>query len=270
MLIRIVAYSVAGYLILCLIFYFGQNRLLYFPDTRKPDVRDVQSMNLAFWPAEDDSFRGYLCMPDTSETTGLIIVFHGNAGAAWQRDYYCKPLGRLGYIVLLAEYPGYGGRFGKPSEQNLVRDARETIRLIQYEFPGPVYVLGESLGAAVVASALTDSSLIVDGVCLITPWARLKDLGQKIYPFVPVQLLARDQYDSIKNLAHYKGRIAVAVAEQDEVVSTEQGLDLFDSIQTAKKLWLMKTTSHNTWMFRVSPSFWQEIMVFLESDVQNQ
>lgn len=261
--IRIAVYLAAGYLILCLMFYFGQNRLLYFPDRRKPEELDIQTRGLEFWPDSDESFRGYLCPPEFSICKGLIIVFHGNAGAAWNRDYYCQKLGALGYQILLAEYPGYGGRPGKFSEEHLVRDARETIRMVKEQYSGPVYLTGESLGAGVVAAAVSDTSLNVDGLCLITPWADLADLAQSIYPFAPVRWLIRNRYDNVRNLSECSARIAVAVAEHDEVVSAEQGLKLFASIRTDKKLWIVNDTSHNTWMFRVPPSFWQEIMDFL-------
>ncbi|NQT25366.1 alpha/beta fold hydrolase [candidate division KSB1 bacterium] len=264
MLIRIVIYIIAGYLILCMLFYFGQNRLLYFPDTNRPDASEIHALGLEFWPNSDASFRGYLFNLEDESHRGTIIIFHGNAGAAWNRDYYCKPLSTLGYQVLLAEYPGYGGRPGKPSENVLVNDARETIRLVrEHYYSDPVFVIGESLGAGVVASALADSSLTVDGICLITPWARLTELARSIYPFIPAHLLAQDKYDSIKNLTGYSERIAVAVAENDEVVTTEQGLKLFDSLKADKKLWLMDGTSHNTWMYRVDPLFWEKVIEFI-------
>lgn len=52
-----------------------------------------------------------------------MIVFHGNAGAAIDRSYYVDALTPLGYRVVLAEYPGYGGRSGQPREKVFVADA---------------------------------------------------------------------------------------------------------------------------------------------------
>jgi pimeloyl-ACP methyl ester carboxylesterase len=260
---RILFYAIGAYSLLCAIFNFAQNRLLYFPDANRPDVSGIHALGLEFWPDPEPDFRGYFCHPGVDSDRGTVIVFHGNAGAAWNRDYYCEPLSALGYRIILAEYPGYGGRPGKPSEDILIKDARETIRLVLEHYSNPVYVIGESLGAGVIAAAVADTSLITDGICLITPWAALSDLAQSLYPFLPVKLLIRNHFDSMHNLEKYSGRIAVAVADHDEVVTTAQGLKLFESIKADKKLWMMKDTSHNTWMFRIDPSFWKEVMNYL-------
>jgi len=44
------------------------------------------------------------------------VIFHGNACSAKGRYYYIEALERLGYRVILAEYPGYGSRLKRPSE----------------------------------------------------------------------------------------------------------------------------------------------------------
>lgn len=262
LLARIVLYLIGGYLLLCVIIYWTQQRHLYFPDKTAPDPSALKEIGLRRWPDTGAGFRGYRFNAEHADA-GTVIVFHGNAGAAWQRDYYGTPLASYGYRVILAEYPGYGGRSGSPSEETLIADARNTIRIAADTFPGPVVVFGESLGAAVAAGAAADSTLRIRGLCLITPWAELTALARSLYPFLPVRLLLRDQYDSQSYLSAYTGRIAVAVAEADEVVTAAQGLALFESLQTDKQLWMMKGAAHNTWMYRVDPRFWKEILDFL-------
>ncbi|MCK4378618.1 MAG: alpha/beta hydrolase, partial [Deltaproteobacteria bacterium] len=125
-------------------FFFEQRKMLYCPEGNIPAAEDLRAHGLQLWPAEGDSgYMGLLGGPDSGEPVlGTVIIFHGNAGTAWDRSYYLPPLKALGCRVLLAEYPGYGGRSGKPSEEKYVADARKIIAKIHAEFPGPLYLWG--------------------------------------------------------------------------------------------------------------------------------
>ncbi len=70
------------------------------------------------------------------------MVFHGNAGSAYDRMYYVKALEPLGYRVLLAEYPKYGARTGSLGEKSLVADAIATAKASDKNSLGRSYVWG--------------------------------------------------------------------------------------------------------------------------------
>ena len=89
-----------------------QNNMLYYPDSRLPSESELTAKGLQFWPAGPTGYRGYIRTGGIKNIKGTIIVFHGNAGTAADRDYYLSALGSMGYRVILAEYPGYGGRKG--------------------------------------------------------------------------------------------------------------------------------------------------------------
>jgi hypothetical protein len=58
------------------------------------------------------------------------------------RKYYFDALEAQGYRVVLAEYPGYGGRSGELSEKSFITDARRTTLRAKEEFSGPLYLWG--------------------------------------------------------------------------------------------------------------------------------
>ena len=93
-----------------------------------------------------ESYRDFVSPLEPQKARGTIIVFHGNAGSALDRSYYVHALGRLGYRVILAEYPGYGSRSGKPGENQFTADAVETVGRAAKQFGHPLFLLGESLG----------------------------------------------------------------------------------------------------------------------------
>jgi alpha-beta hydrolase superfamily lysophospholipase len=70
---------------------------------------------------------------------------------------------------LLAEYPGYGPRAGKPGEDSLVAETAETVTLAHRQHGAPRLLIGESLGAAVAAAAGARQRELTAGLILITP-----------------------------------------------------------------------------------------------------
>lgn len=263
-IIRLLINLVILYVFVCIFTYFIQRRLLYYPDADVPNEAQIKALGLAFWTPTSDSFRGYISTDDDKSKNGMVIVFHGNAGSAWNRGYYMRMLKSMGYRVLLAEYPGYGGRSGELCEKDFVQDAKETIRLVHKLYGGLIYLIGSSLGCGVSAGAAADQSISIDGMVLITPWDTLPKLAQTIYWFLPAQWLTRDKYDNIRNLAGFQGRIAVAVAENDEVIPRKHGLNLYESLSNKKRLWTFKGAKHNTWTEQVGVDWWKQVMDFLE------
>ena len=239
-----------------------QNHMLYYPDFGLPSESELTAKGLQFWPAGPAGYRGYLSTYGIKNIKGTIIVFHGNAGTAANRDYYLSPLGLLGYRVILAEYPGYGGRKGELGEQSFVNDSRETLRIAAGAYEGPIYLLGESLGCGVVARVARDMSLSIAGIILITPWNTLLAVAKDHYPYLPVGLFMKDRYDNAENLKSFQGRIAVVGAERDEVVPVRHAEELFTLLPKNKRMWIIKGVGHNDWAMRMEISKWQEIMDF--------
>ncbi|ARU59329.1 alpha/beta fold family hydrolase [Oleiphilus messinensis] len=261
--IKLAGIIALAYLILLIFVYFWQRKLLYYPDSERADAAELQQAQLQEWPPDPEQpFRGLLGGQLTSPK-GTVLVFHGNAGAAWHRFYYSHALGKLGYRVILAEYPGYGGRPGSPSESTLVNDAVASLDLALQRFPEPVYVWGESLGAGVAAALVQQRPDHIKGTILLTPWDTLPDLASHYYPYLPVKWLIRDHYPSTLNLQGYSGRIALIIAAQDEIIPVNHSMTLFDSISTEKQLWQFPDAGHNSWPFNADEPWWSDVMQFV-------
>jgi hypothetical protein len=238
-----------------------QDRLLYFPDrVALSTVADEASREgLVPWP-DAGAYRGLLAEPKGT-ARGTLVLFHGNAGHAGHRGRYVDSLSRLGVRVILAEYPGYGPREGELGEASLVPDARETVALVRRQFPGPLILAGESLGAGVAAAAANDSD--VEALLLITPWDSLKNVAGHHYPWLPVGWLLRDRYDSVGNLAGFRGRVAVVVAVRDSIVPAKFGRALFANLPEPKRLWTIPDAEHNDWQGHVDVAWWESVLEFL-------
>ncbi|WP_088329152.1 alpha/beta fold hydrolase [Lacimicrobium sp. SS2-24] len=255
-----------AYAVIVLAVYLGQHRLLYLPEpSEAPDVV-LERTALTPWPAS--AFVGYLS-PTPDDVKGTVLVFHGNAGAAWHRSHYSDALYRLGYRVLLVEYPGYGGRQGRVGQSAFTQDGLVVIKQVEAQFSGPVFLWGESLGAAVVASIVAQlpADNRVRGVVLMAPWDSLTALAKHHYWYLPVSLLLNDAYDSMANLKDFHHPVAVLVAGQDRIIPNEHSLNLFESLTEPKALWQFSDASHNHWPYQPEADWWAEVMAFVSKGI---
>jgi alpha-beta hydrolase superfamily lysophospholipase len=247
--------------------YFFQDYFIYHPE--KTDSKFIQkaakNSNLGIWPDDVKIYRGFVSPIESEKARGTIIVFHGNAGSALDRSYYVHALGRLGYRVIVAEYPGYGSRPGKPGQNQFTADAVKTIRLAAEEFGHPLFLLGESLGCGVVCAAVAQIDISIDAVGLITPWDSLLNLARRKYWFLPVRWMLKDTYDNVANLADYRGPVAIIIAEQDEIIPPRLANHLYETLRGPKRLWTFPNAGHNSWPSGPQEPWWDEMMRFLNS-----
>jgi pimeloyl-ACP methyl ester carboxylesterase len=243
-----------------------QNKFLYFPSAEVPSERMLTSENMKLWQATDGDYRG-LTTTDASAPNGTIVLFHGNGGTAFDRGFYLEPLMKLGFRVILAEYPKYGGRPGKVGEKPFVADGLETVNLAHKQYGEPLYLLGESLGCGVAAAIAKETSIPIAGIVLITPWDSLASVAKSLFPFLPVKILLTDKYDSIENLKSFKKNISVVGAERDEILPIKHAHNLYANLpEGRKKMWVIKGAGHNDWPFYADPSLFKEITDFVKVD----
>jgi alpha-beta hydrolase superfamily lysophospholipase len=253
------------YLLLAIVIYSTQERLLYYPDvtTRRQTIESASRQGFKLWPDGSDDYHGLVSNVPPAARRGTVLVWHGNAGSAIYRAHYVRALQRLGFRVVLLEYPGYGSRAGDVGEASFVRDALQAARLAKEEFGGPLYVWGESLGCGVASAVAAEPELDAQGAVMLTPWDTLPNLAQRLYWYLPVKWLIKDRYDNVGNLAGFGGPVAVLMAGRDEVIPNLHTLRLYESLPGEKQLWVFEEAGHNTWPTSPDAEWWGEVVAFL-------
>lgn len=247
--------------------YLMQDKILYFPDVYPlAEAKNrAKMLRVGIWPEDGSDYHGFVSPARSDTRRGVILLFHGNAGAALDRVFYAKELAHLGYTLILFEYPGYGARVGALRESSLVSAATEAARSAIEQFGEPLYLFGESLGCGVASAVAGSGEVPVAGVVLITPWDSLPLLAQSVYWYLPAKWLTRDQYDNVRNLNRYRGSVAVAIAEHDEVIPPARGRRLFDLLTGKKNLWVLAGAGHNDWPGAVNSLWWSDLMRFVSA-----
>ena len=244
-----------------------QNRFLYFPEPQWPTEQMLAYENMKLWQATAADYQGLIAAIDAPAPNGTIVLFHGNGGTALDRGFYLKPFMELGFRVILAEYPKYGGRPGKVGEKPFVAAGLETVRLAFDQYKEPLYLVGESLGCGVAAAVAKQTPVPVAGIILITPWDTLASVAKSLFPFLPVKLVLTDKYDSIENLQEFPKKISVVGAERDEILPIKHAMNLYNALpEGRKRLWIIKGAGHNDWPMHTDASLFKEITDFARID----
>ena len=244
-----------------------QNKFLYFPSAEKPSARMLEYENMKLWQATAEDYQGLIAAKEVLAPNGTIVLFHGNGGTAADRGFYLEPFMELGFRVILAEYPKYGGRPGKVGEKPFVAAGLETVRIAYEQYKEPLYLVGESLGCGVAAAVAKQASLPIAGIILITPWDTLASVAKSIFPFLPVKLVLTDKYDSIENLKSFKNKIFVIGTERDEILPIKHAINLYNALpEGRKRIWIIKGAGHNDWPMHADASLFKEITDFVRID----
>jgi acylglycerol lipase len=120
---------------------------------------------------------------------GVIVALHGFNDYSRGMGIPGSGLARRGYAVYAYDQRGFGRtpqRGVWPGEDRMMADLRLSIELLRAAYPDtPIFVLGESMGAAVAMAAAAQSpGLAVEGLILVSPatwgWQTISPLYREI------------------------------------------------------------------------------------------
>lgn len=222
---RIVVTVLASILVLLLLVWALQRRLIYLPYSGPVPPADqvLRNAREVTLETEDGLELGAWWVSPQDEPAAGVLVANGNAGNRSLRATLAEALAEQGFAVLLFDYRGYGGNDGSPTERGLGRDVRAA-----YEFmvgdaglaPEQLLYFGESLGAAVVTELATEHPPA--GLVLRSPFEDLASVGKLHYPFLPVDLLLKDRYPLAEQVAGLDVPVTVVYGEQDSIIPPSQ------------------------------------------------
>lgn len=233
MLLGLAIMIASAYALLAAFLFFAQSHLVYFPQTggdfiATPEQLELPYESVTLQTKDGLSLHGWFV--PTQAARGTVLFFHGNAGNISHRIDYLSMFHRLGYQTFIFDYRGYGQSSGTPSEPGTYADAEAAWNYLVEEKgiqPDRIALFGESLGGAVAAwlAAHERPGLLV----LASAFTSLPDMAEKIYPFLPVRLLSRFNYNTLEYLRSVVCPVLIAHSPQDEIVPFAHGQALYEA-----------------------------------------
>jgi len=216
--------AVSAVYLAMLLALFVMQRSLLFP--APPDVAGKPGGFSAVRLQTEDGIRLAAAWRQGSAAKPTILFFHGNGDSLSGAEVATRTIAGAGYGVLLAEYRGYAGNPGSPSEQGLYRDGRAALAWLEERgiAPGCVVVVGNSIGTGVATEIAARAP--VAGLVLVSGFTSLPDVIAPLYRWLPVRMLLRDRFDNRSKIASVKAPILLLHGTADTLIPARHSVAL--------------------------------------------
>ncbi len=199
-------------------------RSMIFPAAQAtfPEPRKGEGWSVVSYETADGLRLAGADFPPPSADAPVLLYFHGNAEAAAQNLTLAAQLRARGFGVFLAEYRGYGGLDGSPSEAGLYADGEAALDGLRRLGVAPerVVLVGRSLGSGVAVELATRHR--VAAVVLVSAYTSLVDMGRVVAgPLAP--LVVRDRFDSLSKVGRVGAPLVLLHGSLDDVVPVAMG-----------------------------------------------
>jgi fermentation-respiration switch protein FrsA (DUF1100 family) len=238
----------AGFYLLLLIgVFFCQRSLLYFPShsyvTLSEAFANKSFEELPVRTADGLDLKAWYAPATTKQFT--FVFFHGNGDCLATASETADPYIADGYGFVVAEYRGYSGLPGKPTEAGLYADGRATLyalmaRGVRSE---KIILFGHSLGTGVAVQMAEEFH--VGGVILLAPYTSIPEIAQIQYPYLPAKVLVRDRYESVKKIGNIHAPVLIVNGSGDQLIPPSQGMQLYDLANEPKEFHSIPGRGHN-------------------------
>ncbi len=244
--ITVLSIVAAVYLGMSLLLFLMQSKMLYQPsrgyDYDPADYGlEYEAVSLA--TPDGETVAGWYVSAEGAERT--ILFCHGNAGNISHRLDTLKMFYELGLNCLIVDYRGYGESTGKPTEIGTKIDMLAGFQWLIEEKgirPEEIILFGRSLGgsvAAVIAKDVNPSALVLEST-----FTSFDDVAAHYYPWLPVRLFTRFDYDTLGVIKEITCPLLVIHSPDDEIIPYKFGQQIFAAANEPKQFADLKGT-HN-------------------------
>jgi len=268
--LKFAAGIVVALVLLRLVILALEPRLAFFPQrdlVLTPAAIGLPCEDVVAVTADGVRLRGWFVpAPAGTAPAPVLLVFHGNAETiAHGLDLAARAHG-AGWAVLLAEYRGYGGNPGSPSEEGIARDGFAFAAAAREKTRGaPVVLWGRSIGASVavrLAVAGQGAAVILESP-FTSARALLRDQGAWL--FLALSYLGSYRFDVEARMADIRVPVLVIHGTRDEVAPFAHGRRLFDLAPGPKAFVELVGGGHNDLWARHADALWAGVERFVRA-----
>lgn len=244
--IRIILIGVLIYLLLGLLIYFFQHKLL-FPATSLPDSH-VFTSQYHFEEIDlkaPDGARINCVHYQLEKPRGLIVYYHGNGRTIERWMDVVEYFVAKDFDVFLMDYRQYGKSTGTLDEGKMIEDA-----LMVYDYAiknyaeEKVILYGRSMGTSFASQVAADRnpSLMI----LESPFKSIVDMGNRLFPIYPAELISRFPLRSDLVAKKIKCPVHIIHGTKDRTVPYDSGKQLHECYEASQaSFYTLEGAGHN-------------------------
>ncbi|MFH1727556.1 MAG: alpha/beta hydrolase [Pseudomonadota bacterium] len=245
---------------------FFQSRFIFYPDNElhaSPEVRGLHFEDVFIETSDNIKIHGwYIPSPNSRKT---LLFFHGNAGNISHRLESIEIFHNLNLNVLIIDYRAYGKSEGSISEKGTYLDAQAAWDFLINDKKlksEDIILFGRSLGGAVasyLAVKNNASSIIIE-----SSFVSVNEIAKDIYFFLPISLLSRFKYNTLKYIESLKCPKLIIHSPDDEIIPFKHGKKLFEKAPDPK-IFLKITGCHNYGFMNSKKQYIEGLKKFLSN-----
>lgn len=151
------------------------------------------------------------------EAAPVVLYFHGNAESAAGNLGLASELAAHGVDTVLAEYRGYGGQPGAPTEEHVYADALALRRELARRGIAATrqVIVGRSLGTGVAVELASREPVPL--LVLVSPYTSVVDVGRSLAgPLAP--FLVPDRFDSLAKASRVGSPVTIFHGTEDRTI----------------------------------------------------
>lgn len=122
-----------------------------------------------------------------------------------------------------------------------------------------MYLMGESLGAALSAQVAAADPEKFAGIVLFTPWKSLATLVNEKFAHIPLSLLLRERLDTAAALDAYTGHVVIVGAGNDTIIPPGHARALADA-NKKRHYFELQDAGHNDWYDALQAGQWDRLL----------
>jgi uncharacterized protein len=245
LLINSLTTVLAIYILVCILLYMFQEKLIFFPEKLSKEYpfqfdQTFEEKNIKL--NDGAILHGLLFKADTSK--GVILYLHGNGGSLSSWGDVANTYTELNYDVFLIDYRGYGKSEGAINgEEQIYSDIQTVYDELKREYSeDKIIVLGYSIGSGPASKVASDNKPKL--LILQAPYYSLIDLMRRTYSIIPTFLL-KYKFETNKHLQGCEMPVVIFHGELDEVIYYGSSLKLKDEFKSTDKLITLSGQGHN-------------------------
>jgi len=245
LLLTLFKIALGVYVLLCIILYFFQEKLIFLPQRldKNFEFKFRQSFEEMSIKTKDGKLLNGLLFKSPN-SKGLIFYLHGNAGNLSSWGGVAEVYTALNYDVFMIDYRGYGKSEGSISSQNqLFEDNQIAYNELKKSYKEEqIIILGYSIGTGLASKLASENNPKL--LILQAPYYSLTDMLKQRLAIIPSFLLkyklANNEY-----LKSCKMPLVIFHGDADEVIYYGSSLKLQKEFKQGDILISLAGEGHN-------------------------